>query len=443
MLKVKIGMKTNKAGKNRGLHKYYPRIMLLVCTCVCISGCIQKRFSIEGKLLALASQTPLPQATLRLHNLINGTTHLITTDNDGKFAQDRLEAGKYKIVSADTMKFLISPDSFEIKSNGDKIQSVGTLRGLQSPTKTGVYAWVDHTWREIPLVRGGESGTLSRDLANQVVNIPESASLLVWLPGHSWGESREGINWVMATFTDSIAHFLDGELHERTPKGEPAPMDPTAFSSWNLPGVLPLRGPSSPNLYAIEVTSALPNGIIDRVLYPFWIPLPNGTLSSPTPQPITFDPFAAINSNAPVNPNGAVNPMAVVGQGGIPKLDSLPPGTQDLIQKVLSSTLAALGIKPQTGTPAASPPSPITTPNDTNGTSAIDQHALENAPKRTDITPEQATRWREAIRKARNDPDAYRRRQLWRAIRDSAEGSDIALEADKLLMRDINGLPLK
>ncbi len=407
-------------------YRYFALTTLIILSSsILLSGCIQKRFTIEGKLLALGSQSPLRQVALRVVKLQDGTSQLAGTDDEGVYSIERLVPGKYLIASADTSKYLISPDTIVVNENGNRTQKVKPLRGLITPPAPGVYAWVSTAWREISPYRGPDDGlSITRDAANRLVTIPESASLIVWEPNHEWLGESNSVDWLMASFADSSARFIDAVLHERTPKGEPVPMDPSTFTDWKMPGVMPLRGPTLPNLYAIIVTTTLENGKQDRVLYPFWIPISAGSprLSS------------AIQS-APVVTNpvitGSVSTML---QTNVNRNDTTSQATRDLFQQALNAALTAVGLKPQSGVSLSTPP---------NSSDSTATSQPTDTPQRSDITQDQINRWREEIRKARTDPDTFRRRQLWRAIRDSAEGTEVGYEADRLLMRDINGLPLK
>ncbi|MCX7835782.1 MAG: carboxypeptidase-like regulatory domain-containing protein [bacterium] len=373
-----------------------------------LMGCVSKKYTIEGKLVALSSDSPLANVPLKIIHLTENSSFIVVTDSDGKFTTEKVPIGKYRIESADSTAYLVSIDTFEITKKSSLTVNRGTIRGLVAPPKVGLFAWIKGIWRELGgVLIYGDVIAISMKEARNALSVPESASLLAYFPKREW-KKNNGIDWVMAVSSDSVIRLGEGKLNEQTPENEPKTMDPYSFRDWNLPGVYPLRGPNFANLYAI-VEPLLPNdeGAKYRI-YPFWVM-----------SPLSSDPITQFNQSGNI---GTIQTQKTIIQGSI--LDSAVQ--MDIYQRALRSALAALNL--------------LTTPipQDT-----VAVKIEENAPHQNRFTQEQINRWREMLRNSRTDKDTFRRRQLWRAIRDSAEGTDVAMEADRLLMRDINNLPLK
>ena len=217
-------------------------------------GCIRPKFTIDGELLALAASSPLPKVILRIQNLETQEVFLVSTDDDGKFSLDRVIAGKYRVSSADTTKWLVSNDTLVIDPQKGKRQSCQPLRGIAAPPATGVFVWVRGIWTELPAMPIQTSvPAIALSEAYRSPILQPSASLLIYLPGKLWETSNSelGLNWLSGTISDSVVHFAPSELRERVLKGETDPMDPTGLPEWNYSGAFPLRGPSTPGVYCI------------------------------------------------------------------------------------------------------------------------------------------------------------------------------------------------
>lgn len=365
------------------------------------TGCISKKYNIEGNLNALSVESPLPNVTLKVTNVTENLSQLVITNEDGHFLVEKVKQGQYRIESADTTAYLVSLDTFSIKEDSPQRIDRGTLRGILAPPKKGLFAWIKGSWRELSgvLVEGNFVSIPLKEARN-ALNVPESASLLAYFPGREW-QGRDGIDWYMAVSSDSMIRFGPTTIQEKTPENEPATMDPNSFNNWDYRGVYPLRGPNFSNLYAIVEPLPSEENKPVQMIYPFWV----ASSQTANSQGIQLQ-----TSKIQRNITGSI-------------LDS---GVQmDIFQKALQSALASLNIPIQSITVQSSD-------------SAILQSSSSN-----DLTNEQVNRWRELLRTSRADRDTFRRRQLWRAIRDSAEGTDISREADRLLMRDMNGLPLR
>ncbi|MDK9699862.1 MAG: carboxypeptidase-like regulatory domain-containing protein [bacterium] len=378
-----------------------------------ISGCELRRSVVEGRLLALGTDTPLPKVTLRIAGKSDTVTALTITDADGKFLFDRLRSNEtYRIVSADTTKFLVSPVEVTL-AKGEKKQTTGTLRGIVSPPKPGLWAWIRGTWRELSALRTGRTLQMLRSVVDQAQMVPQSASLVAWFPGKYWGgDSDSSIQWVGGMLQDSLVRFTEIALNENTPDGEPVAMDPTTFDNWSYFGVFPVRGPDRPGLYAVVIRESERS---DPIVYPFWVPSGGSALNTQQPASVTSNFAGSITG----------------GFGGIGNLD-----TNAIFQRALQAAMQALSMRSDSLLGKIGSP-------DTNPNTVLSGVGNVHSADGKYFTSEQAERWRQQLRLAMTDRDTFRRRQLWRAIRDSAEGSDIALDADRLLMRDLNGLPLK
>lgn len=370
-----------------------------------LSGCEWKKYTIEGTLKALSADTPLPNVPLRILNIAENQSTIAVTDSEGKFVSEKVKSGRYRIQSADTSAYLISVDTFVIQKDSPLTINRGTLRGIVAPPKRGLYAWIKGTWRELSgVVVYGDLLAISMKEARNAMSVPESASLLAYFPNQEW-QKNNGIDWVMATSMDSVIMFSEGELRERTPMNEPKTMDPYSFQDWKLPGVYPLRGPTFSNLYAV-VEPLPPNdeGAM-YVLYPFWV-LPSNQVNQFNQGNKTTVQITGVKTRTM---SGSILDTTV---------------QMDIFQRALQAALAALNL--------------------VNSSDQLDtQKVIIESETSSRFTQEQINRWREMLRQSRADKDTLRRRQLWRAIRDSAEGTDVAIEADRLLMRDMNNLPLK